>query len=200
MRDDEALNVFQEHGPTLTSSAARRHGLHWEDLYRLRDNGVIVELTRGVFRLDQAPAIELLDVLAVLARAQKAVACLNTAAAIWELTDEIPRDVHIAVPRGAHRPRIEWPATTVHVFNAATFDVGRQSYELSSGESFPIYSPERTVVDVIRLAHRHAVEPVGELVRRYLARRESTPSRLLETARELDVVTPVRRILEIVVP
>lgn len=200
MLDDAALEAFKVHGPTLTANEARAHGLHWEDLYRLRDTGRLEELSRGVFRLSTAPPVELIDVVAVLARAPKAIACLATAAAIWDLTDEIPRSVHVAVPRGAHRPRIEWPMTTVHVFKAATFDFGRQEHELPTGESFAIYSPERTVVDTIRLAHRHASEPLGELIRRYLARKGATPARLLDSAHELGADAAVRRILEIVVP
>ena len=199
MRDADAIKIFEDAGPTLTAQAARSHGLHWSDLYRLRDSGEVLELTRGVFRLASAPAVELLDVVAVLARAPRAIACLATSASVWELTDEIPRAVHIAVPKGAHRPRIEWPETSVHVFAADTFDVGRTSYELASGESIALYDAERTAVDLIRLAHKHANEPLGELVRRYLARSGSSPARLLETARQLNAATPVRRILEIVV-
>jgi predicted transcriptional regulator of viral defense system len=200
MQDERALAIFEAHGPTLTAREARSHGLHWEDLYRLRDAGRLEELSRGVFRLSSAPSIELIDIVAVLARAPRAIACLDTAAAIWDLTDEIPRAVHIAVPRGAHRPRIEWPTTTVHVFKATTFDIGRQKHELLTGETFAVYSPERTVVDTIRLAHRQASEPLGELIRRYLARTGATPARLLGTARELGTDTAVRRILEIVMP
>lgn len=200
MHDEDARNVFEEHGPTLTAREARGYGLHWSNLYNLRDAGTIDELSRGVFRLASAPPIELLDVVAVLARAPKAIACLATAASIWDLTDEIPRTVHIAVARGAHRPRIGWPSTTVHVFKGATLDVGRETRDLSTNELIAIYSPERTVVDIIRLAHREFSEPVGELVRRYLRRPGATPARLLDTARKLNSVTPVRRILEIVVP
>lgn len=200
MQDDRALEAFAAHGPTLTANEARAHGLHWEDLYRLRDSGQLVELSRGVFRVATAPSVELIDVVAVLARAPKGIACLATAAAVWDLTDDIPSTVHVAVPRGAHRPRIEWPTTTVHVFKAETFEIGRQQHVLPTGESFAIYSPERTVVDTIRLAHRYASEPLGELVRRYLGLRGATPARLLETARELGAAVAVRRILEIVVP
>lgn len=200
MQDSEALKVFEDSGPTLTAREARRLGLHWEDLYRLRDNGAIVELSRGVFRSAQAPAIEFIDVLAVLARAPRAVACLNTAASIWNLTDEIPSSVHIAVPRGSHRPRVDWPTTTVHVFAAQTFELGRTSYELDTGESIIVYSPERTVVDLVRLGHRQSSEPTGELVRRYLRERGRSPAKLLAVARELGAATSLRRLLEIVAP
>lgn len=199
MQNEDALKVFEVAGPTLTARQARAHGLHWEDLYRLRDSELIVELSRGVFRFGAAPAVELIDVIGVLARAPKAVACLNTAAAIWGLTDEIPRVVHIAVPRGAHRPQIDWPTTRVHVFGAAAFEVERTMYDLSTGEQVAVYSAERTVVDIIRLAHQHASEPLGELVRRYLACSGATPARLLEVARKLGAANSVRRILEIVV-
>jgi predicted transcriptional regulator of viral defense system len=52
--------------------------------------------------------------------------CLDSALAYWDLTDEIPRKVHVAVPSGAHRPTIDYPPTQVHVFAADTFELGRQ--------------------------------------------------------------------------
>lgn len=44
--------------------------------------------------------------------------------------------VHLAVPEGAHRPAIDHPPTTVHVFRAATFDLGRIEIRENGGERF----------------------------------------------------------------
>lgn len=39
-------------------------GARWENLYRLRDSGVLVEISRGVYRIVDIPAIVHLDLLA----------------------------------------------------------------------------------------------------------------------------------------
>jgi hypothetical protein len=75
--------------------------------------------------------------------------CLNSAASFWDLTDEMPDDVHLAVPRGAHRPRVAYPPTRVHIFASATFSLGRIKQEVESGETIAISS---RVFDVERIS------------------------------------------------
>jgi hypothetical protein len=41
---------------TFTTATARGRGLQFRDLYRLRDEGEVIELSRGVFRKADAPA------------------------------------------------------------------------------------------------------------------------------------------------
>ena len=74
-------------------------------------------------------------------------------ARVRSLSDEIPAEVHVAVPEGSHRPTIDYPPTRVHVFRAATFGLGRLRVKLEDGEQFSISDRERTVVDAFRLRH-----------------------------------------------
>ena len=69
--------------------------------------------------------------------------CLNSAASFWDLTDEIPGAVDVAVARGKHRPRIAYPSTRVHVFAADTFALGRVDQPVESSEAITISSKER---------------------------------------------------------
>jgi predicted transcriptional regulator of viral defense system len=121
----------------------------------------------------------------VSARAPQGTICLNSALAYWDLTDEIPARVHVAVPRGAHRPMIEQPLTTVHVFNAATFKIEREQARTDADEPFWIYSAERSIIDAIRMS-RWVGRDVGlHALGRYLSRPGASPAHLSELAREL---------------
>src|SRR5260370_30281094 len=85
--------------PTFTTGTALDSGLHPRDLYAARDAGLILELSHGVFRrVDAAPA-SFPDLLAVAYRNSTAITCLVSAAAVHDLTDDIPAAVQIAVPR-----------------------------------------------------------------------------------------------------
>jgi hypothetical protein len=95
---------------------------------------------------------------------------LNSALSFWDLTDEVPAEVHLAVPRGSHRPRISYPPVRAHVFAAHTFDLGRERLRLDSGEEIDIYSQERSVVDAVRLRGRVGTGVAYEALRRYLRR------------------------------
>src|SRR5450759_3061429 len=101
-------------------SEAVEAGVSRSALHRLRERGELTAAGRGVLQLPDAGMGMLSGLAVVSARAPQGTICLNSALAYWDLTDEVPALVHLAVPRGAHRPAIEQPSTIIHVFNAAT--------------------------------------------------------------------------------
>jgi predicted transcriptional regulator of viral defense system len=182
---------------TFTTGQARQLGVHPRQLYAWRDASEIIELTRGVFRRADAPTATYPDLLAVAHRAPIALACLLTAASLHNLTDDIPPAVQIAVPRSSNRPRIAYPPVEVFQFHAETFDLGLDSLEAAPGEPVRIYSPERTVIDLMRLRRRIGEPTALIALRRYLSRRTARPGELLELARALDVLGPTRAALDV---
>ena len=165
----------------------------------MRDEGTLIELSRGVFRFADAEMITDLDLIAVSKRSPRGVICLNSALSFWDLTDEVPAEVHLAVPRGARPPSIEYPPTRVHVFAVSTFDLGREQFRLDSGERILIYSPERSVVDAMRLKSQVGTDVAYEALRRYLRRPGASPGNLLSLARRLRVGGPVSDALMVLV-
>ena len=113
--------------------------------------------------------------------------CLNSAVSFWELTDEVPDTVHFAMPRGGHRPHITHPPTTVHLFAADTFDLGRIQQPVESGELIAISSPERTVADMMRLRSRVGRDQALSALRGYLRSGDARPGDLLALARRLRI-------------
>ncbi len=196
MRSDRILDIARRAGGTITSAKLIAGGARWEDLYRLRDLGALVELSRGVYRIVDAPATAHLDLVAVCRRAPAAMICLNSAASFWDLTDEIPDAVHIAVARGSHRPRIVYPPTRVHIFAPATFSLGRVERQVESGETITISSRERTVVDLMRLRSRVGRDLALSALRRYLQSRDAKPGELLSLACRLRVGTVMAEAME----
>lgn len=110
----------------------------------------IDELSRGVYRRADAPETAHADLLAVCARAPRAVVCGESVLALHELIDDIPAAVHIAVPRGTRRPTISYPPTVVTQYAAKTFDLGIERFEAAPGETIPMYNAARSVVDAMR--------------------------------------------------
>ncbi|MGW6936299.1 type IV toxin-antitoxin system AbiEi family antitoxin domain-containing protein [Lentzea sp. NPDC054927] len=193
------MGAFEALPDTFTTSGANKAGLHYRDLYRLRDEGDLLELSRGVFRKADAPAPTWPDLLAVSVRTPLAVVCCVSAAAVHDLTDEIPREVQIAVPRGRRPPLIDYPPTEVFRFSATTFDLGLTEVEAAPGENVRIYSPERTVVDLMRLRGRLGEPLALSALRRYLLRRGARPGQVFTFARELGVFGPVRAAVDAVI-
>lgn len=182
---------------TFTTREARRRAVHPRDLYRWRDEGQIIELSRGVFRKADAPPATHPDLLAVAYRTPRAVICCISAAAAHDLTDELPGTVQLAVPNRDRPPRIAYPPTEVFRFDAATFELGLSTIEAAPGEPVRIYDPTRTVVDLMRLRHRLGEPLAHAALHRYLRRRDARPAELLRTAARLDVLGPMRTALDV---
>ncbi len=192
------MSVLTERIPTtFTTRTARRLGVHPRDLYRWRDTGVVVELSRGVFRRSDAPPASYPDALAVAYRSPRAVLCCVSAAVVHDLTDEMPAAVQIALPRRSHVPSIDHPPVEVLRFDESHFGVGQSTFEAAPSESVKVYDPPRTVVDLIRLRHRFG-EPIAYgALHRYLRSPGGGPRLLLDRADELGVLEPVRAAVDV---
>jgi predicted transcriptional regulator of viral defense system len=177
-------------------SEAVEAGISRTTLHRLRERGTLEPAGRGIVRLAGTGMGMLSELAVVSARLPAGTICLNSALAYWDLTDEIPAQVHIALPRGARRPVIEQPATKVHVFDARTFELERQQATTDADEPFWIYSAERSVVDAMRMSRWVGRDVALHALRRYMARRGASPARLAELARELGGGARLRSAIE----
>lgn len=118
--------------------------------------------------------------------------CLTSALAYHDLSDAIPFGTDIALPRGTRHPagfvHVSW-----HSFDRATFDIGRDPLAIAEGVRVAIYSAERSVIDSFRLRHREGSEVAYEALRRWLRRRGSSPSRLIQLAASFPKAEPALR-------
>lgn len=197
MGREQALEIIAQAGGTITRRAAESAGISKSALYRLRDEGRLWELSRGVFRVADAPATAAIDLVAVCKRVPNGAICLNSALAYWDLTDESPAEVHVAVPRGTWRPRVNYPPTRVHAFASETFDLGRLTVNVGADDEISIYSPERTIADAFRMRHRIGRDLAFEALRRYLDQPRAQRRELLRLARALRAEKPLEDALEI---
>lgn len=196
MRSSEILDIARRAGGISSAAELIEGGARWDDLYRLRDSGELIELSRGIYRVADAPATAHLDLVAVCRRAPEGMICLNSAASFWDLSDEMPDSVHLAIARGRHRPQIAYPPTRIHVFAAGTFALGRIHQNVDSTATIAISSPERTVVDLLRLRSRVGRDLALSALRRYLQGGDAKPGELLALARQLRVGTVMAEAME----
>ncbi len=187
--------IFKELGGTLRAAEAIRLGIHPRDLYRMRDEGELVELSRGLFRLASLPPPEDPDLLAVALRIPKGVICLTSALAYHGLTSEIPHEVHVALPRTTSRVSIDHPPVRVFHFSGRSFSAGVESRE-TDGVPYRMYSPAKTVADCFKFRNKLGLDVAMEALKRFLARKGATTGELMRYARVCRVETVIRPYLE----
>ncbi|MBA3741983.1 type IV toxin-antitoxin system AbiEi family antitoxin domain-containing protein [Sporichthya sp.] len=182
--------------PIFRSRDAVAAGISWRDLYAMRDAGEILQLSRGLYQRADSAGTGDLDFVTVCRRAPHGTICLDSALAYWDLTDDIPAQVHLAVAKGNHRPRIDYPPTRVHIFQAEMFELGRVQIRAEAGAEFAITDRERTLADAFRSRRLVSEEAALHALRRYLSARPDR-ARLAEVARSLRAWPALREVMRV---
>lgn len=167
-------------------SLAHERGLSDRRLRRLVADGVLERLGHGLYRKADAPPADF-DRIEIALRAPEATLCLTSALSLHDLTDAIPAEIDIALPRSRRSPRVGAPVRW-HRFHEDTFLIGRETIEVDEGLSLGLYSAERSVIDAFRLRHQEGEDLAVEALRRWLKRPGATPADLLAMARSFPKV------------
>jgi hypothetical protein len=169
-------------------SLAQERCLSDRRLRGLVADGVLERLGHGLYRKADAPPADL-DRIEIALRAPEATLCLTSALSLHDLTDAIPSEIDVALPRSRRPPRVSAPVRW-HRFHEDTFLVGRGAFEVDEGLFLGLYNAERSVIDAFRLRHQVGEELGIEALRRWLKRSGATPADLLAMARSFPKVEP----------
>jgi predicted transcriptional regulator of viral defense system len=179
---EQVARVIRAHGGTLRTSEAERLGVRRQALYRLRDLGLVVPVSRGVYRLADLPDLSEPDLVAVATRIPRAVVCLVSALALHEITNEIPHEVHVALPRDVKTPRLDYPPLRVFHFSGAALTEGVETREID-GVAVRVYGPEKSVADAFRFRNQLGLDLAIEALKLCLERKRASRATLLHFAR-----------------
>jgi predicted transcriptional regulator of viral defense system len=170
-------------------------GVHTDVLYALRQEGRIIELGRGLYRLTDAGEAEHPDLALIAARAPTAAVCLISALSYHGITTQIPSAVSLAVPRGSyHQIKMSIPVT-VYRFDPKTFLEGLETHRIG-GMPLKIYSVARTVVDCFKFRNKVGLDIALEALRLARQRKKLQNRELLHYARLLRVEKPMTPYLQ----
>lgn len=119
-----------------------------------------------------------------------ATICLMSALAHHDLTDEIPTRLHLAIPRGSHKPAGSLStALSWHVFSKDTFNVGRTTMQIPGTDlDIGLYEPERAIIDAFRFRSTLGHETGRDALKEWL-RRGGKPTELMQVSEQLPTGT-----------
>ena len=176
-------------------SEAIQYGISRYSLYKMRDNGVLEQVSRGIYRLVDLPSISNPDLVTVSLRFPKAVICLISALSFHKITTQIPHEVSVAVPRGTRMPSLDHPPVHAYKFSAEAFKSGIEKYEID-GISAQIYSTEKTLADCFKYRNKLGMDVVLEALKFYRSQRKCNLDMLLKYVRICRVEKVMKPYLE----
>lgn len=174
---------------------ALEHGISRYQLYRLKDQGRVEQVSRGIYRLTDTQALREPDLVTVAMRAPSAVICLVSALAFHEITTQVPHAVSIALPKGSRSPRIGFPPIEVFRFSKDAFEFGVEEHAVD-GALLRIYSPEKTIADSFKFRNKVGLDVALEALRLYKIRKPLRVQKLIEASKICRVENIIRPYLE----
>ena len=123
-------------------------------LTRMTASGQLEKVGRGLYRLPQTQMSEDESLAVIAIKVPQAVFCLLTALQFHGLTTQLPRQVWLAMPRGSHEPRIDYPPIRMVQYSGQSYS---QGIEVFKRDQVPlrVYGVAKTVADCFK--HRSAI-------------------------------------------
>lgn len=164
-------------------------------LTRLTAAGLLEKVGRGLYRLPNAQVSEFESLGTIAAKVPQAVFCLLTALQFHELTTQLPRQVWIAMPRGSHRPRMDYPPVKMVQFTSDAYTAGVEEIECD-GAKLRMFSVAKTVADCFKHRNKIGLDVALEALKDARASNKATVDDIWRFAKICRVANVMRPYLE----
>jgi len=176
------FKIFQENHGTMRSSRLFKLGVQPRILYAMRDNGLLVQEGRGLYRLAGGPVWSDPDLAVVSLLVPKGVICLISALYFHQITTQIPHEVHIALPKDSEKPRLKYPPTRFFWISPVAFKAGIENHRIDHVD-IRVYGIAKTIADCFKFRNSLGMDVALEALREGLRQRKATPDEILRFAR-----------------
>ena len=164
-------------------------------LTRLTAAGRLEKVGRGLYRLPHAHGSEHESLLTVATKVPQAVFCLLTALQSHELTTQLPRQIWMAMPRGSHTPRIDYPPIKMVQFTGEAYTAGVEEVE-RDGVKLRVYSVAKTLADCFKHRNKIGLDVALEALKDARARSKASAEDIWRNAQVCRVANVMRPYLE----
>jgi predicted transcriptional regulator of viral defense system len=172
-------------------------GIHRIYLTRLTASGQLEKAGRGLYRLPENPFSEQESLIAVATRVPQAVFCLLTALQFHGLTTQLPRQIWIAMPRGSHTPRIDYPPLKMIQFSNISYTQGIEIHERDQ-VTLRVYGIAKTIADCFKHRNKIGLDVALEALKDARSRKNISADDLWHFAKICRVANVMRPYLEAV--
>lgn len=189
------INYFKTHGGVVRFSSIQKAGFHSDILYTLEKEGKVEKVARGIYKLAQYDLGSHPDLVMASMQAPKGVVCLLSALAFHGATNEIPRQVDIAISPKSHANRIQYPPVKFYRFAPIAWQAGIKDHEIG-GHRVRIYNLAKTIADCFKFRNRIGVNVAREALKVAVTEKHIKPRDIMEFAKICRVDKIIKPILE----
>ncbi|MBI4711524.1 MAG: type IV toxin-antitoxin system AbiEi family antitoxin domain-containing protein [Candidatus Omnitrophica bacterium] len=194
-RGDCLIKLFKRCGGIVQYPDIKKAGFHNDILQSLIASGRIQKMSRSVYKLSEVDDLINPDLVIATIKAPKGVVCLISALAFYEVTDEIPRHVDLAILRGAHANKISHPPVKYYRFTQDAWQAGIEVQKIV-GQEVRIYSLAKTIADCFKFRNKIGFDVALKALKTALSEKKVSPKEIMMYAKTCRVVKVIQPILE----
>lgn len=191
---DSLLQIVREKG-LLRTIDLHSAGIPRVYLTRLTAAGRLERAGRGLYRIPGVPLSEHETLAFVATRVPQAVFCLLTALQVHGLTTQLPLQVWIAMPRGSHAPKLDYPPIKMIQSTGDGLRKGIEHFTCDRTK-LRVYGVAKTVADCFKHRNKIGLDIALEALKDALAGKRATPDELWAYAKLSRVANVMRPYLE----
>lgn len=172
-KEKALYKIAEDQGGYFSLSQAKAIGIRRNQIYRAVKQSTIERVYRGVYRLVLFPGNQFEEIYAaVVSVGDQAVVGYETALYVYDLSDIIPDDIHLIMPRSSSRRRKHIKMHTNKL----------DDQDITIYEGFRITTVARTIVDV--LATHTDTDQVRMAISQAIAKGMTTREKLIVQAQK----------------
>jgi predicted transcriptional regulator of viral defense system len=188
------LQLVRKNGRLRASDLAAA-GVPRVVLTRMTASGQLERASRGLYRLPQADSSEHESLVTVASKVPQAVICLLSALQFHGLTTQLPWQVWIAMPRGSHVPRLDYPPIKMVQFTGEAYTHGIETH-VRDGVRLQVYSAAKTVADCFKHRNKIGMDVALEALKDARAQGRASFDELWRSAKVCRVANVMRPYME----
>lgn len=166
-------------------------------LTRMTAKGLLEKVGRGIYRLPEGQSSEHESLVAIATKVPQAVFCLLTALQFHELTTQLPRQIWIAMPRGSHTPKIDYPPVKMVQFARDAYSEGVEVFERDQ-VMLRVYCVAKTVADCFKHRNKIGLDVALEALKDARAQKKASADEIWRYAKICRVTNVMRPYLEVI--
>jgi predicted transcriptional regulator of viral defense system len=189
-----AVALLHERG-MLRLAELRKNGVTAATLSRLERRGEVARLARGLYQLTDAPLHSQHALAEASKLVPKGVVCLISALAFYDLTDQVPRQVWMAIGPKDWRPKVSHPPMKFVRFPRERLTRSVEYHKIEDVR-VPIFGVAKTLADLFRYRRLVGTGSVIDGIREALRKKKVTPADVSKEADEAGVWKRMQPYLE----
>ncbi|HLD30464.1 MAG TPA: transcriptional regulator [bacterium] len=194
-KQKELIRYLKNRGGIAGYAEIRKAGFDKTALRKILETKQAEKMERGVYRLAGGMTCSNPDFAAVSIKVPKGVICLLSALFYHGLTDEIPRNVDVAIPRGSHVNKIKYPPVHFYHFSNKAWREGVEKHVMD-GHEIKIYSAAKTIADAFKFRNKIGIPIARQAMKAALRQKRAKPDEIIRYAKICRVDKTVQPILE----